>query len=387
MFYEFPFITHIDDVLPAIEGCKEFVVSDKGSYKVVNYVVSTSTTFPECTDINSAIRRECRGLIFDSEGNLISRRHHKFFNISERPETSIDKIDLTQEHVLLEKLDGSMVSGCIIEGEVVWMTKMGCTPIIDDMKPFLNVNPQYENFVLTCARNNKTPIFEWCSPFNRIVIDYPEPRLVLTAVRDTFSGQYVPYSDMLEIGDIYDIEIVRVFESDKAIEYLLEEVRNLTNMEGYVIRFANGHSVKCKGEWYVRLHKTKELFAHDRHLAILILTETADDAKSFMLPKDREKFEKFEKSFVDSLEKITNRIYERLLAFSERTSETRKQFAMSEAKSYGAFASIVFKHFDDDHIEYGDIFGSVEDLVTRNAGSNTNYDRFVSEMVDFLAKS
>jgi hypothetical protein len=106
-----------------------------------------------------------------------------------------------------------------------------------------------------------------------------------------------------------------------------------------------------------------------------------------MLPEDRKKFEKFEKSFVDSLEKITNRIYERLLAFSERTSETRKQFAMSEAKSYGVFASIVFKYFGDDRIEYADIFGSVEDLVTKNAGTNTNYDRFVSEMVDFLSES
>jgi RNA ligase len=384
MHYEFPVITHINDVLPAIEGCREFVVSDKRSYKVINYVVATSTTFPDVTDTNSAIRRECRGLIFDSAGNLISRRFQKFFNVGERTETSVDRIDLSQKHVLLEKLDGSMISGCVIDGKVIWMTKMGQTTIIDDMGPFLVANPQYETFVRKCSDNNMTPIFEWCSRFNRVVIDYPEPRLVLTGVRETFSGRYVSYDDMLAIGDIYDIEIVRAFESDKAMEYLLEEARVLTDIEGYVIRFADGNMVKLKGAWYVRLHKTKILFVHDRHLAILILTETADDAKSFMLPEDRVKFEDFEVKFVDSLERIATRIYDRLVLFSERSPATRKQFAIAEAKAYGIFAPIMFKHFDDGRIEYAKIFRSVEDLASRNSGSNTNYDKFATEMVDFL---
>jgi hypothetical protein len=36
-----------------------------------------------------------------------------------------------------------------------------------------------------------TPIFEWCSRNQRIVVDYPEDMLVLTAVRDNIEGVYI----------------------------------------------------------------------------------------------------------------------------------------------------------------------------------------------------
>ena len=38
MFYKFPHIEHIDQVLPAIEGATEFVVADRGNFKVINYL-------------------------------------------------------------------------------------------------------------------------------------------------------------------------------------------------------------------------------------------------------------------------------------------------------------------------------------------------------------
>jgi hypothetical protein len=108
MHYTFPKITHINDILPAIEGSPEFIVAERDGYKVVNYMVNQPDTFPEVTDYNSAVRRECRGIIFDTDGNLISRRLHKFFNCGERDETQIDKIDLSKPHVILEKLDGCL---------------------------------------------------------------------------------------------------------------------------------------------------------------------------------------------------------------------------------------------------------------------------------------
>ena len=40
----------------------------------------------------------------------MSRRLHKFFNFNERPETSIENIDFSQRHWILEKLDGSMIT-------------------------------------------------------------------------------------------------------------------------------------------------------------------------------------------------------------------------------------------------------------------------------------
>jgi len=89
MHYTFPTITHINDVLPAIQGRDEFIIARKDGYQVVNYAVAFEDTFPpvmtggdptiqtldDVYDEVAAVRRECRGLIFDDEGNLISRRY------------------------------------------------------------------------------------------------------------------------------------------------------------------------------------------------------------------------------------------------------------------------------------------------------------------------
>jgi RNA ligase len=113
MNYEFPDINHINDVLPHIEGQDEFRVMEKDWYTVVNYMVAHEDTFSfirERSHYNMKVRRECRGLIFDTKtGQLLSRPYHKFFNAGEREETAINKINLYEPHVVLEKLDGSMI--------------------------------------------------------------------------------------------------------------------------------------------------------------------------------------------------------------------------------------------------------------------------------------
>ena len=106
MNYDFPEINHIDDVIPHIEDWQEFKVMQKDWYTVINYMVAFEETFSlvrERSHYNMKIRRECRGMIFDTAtGNLISRPYHKFFNVGEREETDINKINLQVPHIVLE---------------------------------------------------------------------------------------------------------------------------------------------------------------------------------------------------------------------------------------------------------------------------------------------
>lgn len=204
MNYNFPEIKHINEVLPAIDGSVEFIVVDKGDYKVINYVVMNDDTFPEIhgmhtlagpvDPIMNAIRRECRGLVFDQNGVLINRRFHKFFNVNERPETALEKIDWSKPHYILEKLDGSMVSPCKINGHIRWMTKMGITDTSMEAEYFVATHPEYQLFADEMLSSGYTPIFEWVSNKNRIVLDYPEDNLILTAIRNMYNGRYLPYS-------------------------------------------------------------------------------------------------------------------------------------------------------------------------------------------------
>jgi RNA ligase len=192
MNYKFPEIHTIVDVLPHIEGRSEFIVAKREFGYVVNYVVAMADTFDMTgpDDLGGAIRRECRGLKFAPNGKIAARPFHKFFNVGEREETQSYLIDLSQSHTIMEKLDGSMIHPMMVDGYIRWMTKMGITTVSMQAEEFITKHTKYKDFAAWCIENQMTPIFEWTSPFNQIVLPYEEECLTLLAVRDNITGEY-----------------------------------------------------------------------------------------------------------------------------------------------------------------------------------------------------
>lgn len=384
MQYKFPEITHIDDVLPIIEGRKEFIVADKVDYTVINYSISTPETFPDIRrningiwefNCDATILRECRGLIFDKQGNLISRRLHKFFNVNERDETQQHKIDFSQPHVILEKLDGSMVTPIPLNGEIRWGTKMGITEVSANVEEFVKNNPQYEEFARLNIEGGFTTIFEWCSRKNRIIIDYPEDRLVLIAIRNNTSGFYIPIEYIENYMEFYEknIEIVKQYPGNiESMESLLSETKDLEGSEGWVVRFNDGHMVKVKGDWYLRLHKTKDSLSLEKNVIDLIINEKIDDAKPFMLIEDRNRIEDFEIKFWNNIEETAIQ-FESYHTSNIILGIDRKRYSlekMKEDNSKNPFASfIIFNLYNGKPA-----FQSIVELISKNIGSQTKVD-------------
>lgn len=212
MNYEFPFIRNISDVLPAIAGRDEFIVAEKEGYTVINYSVMMADTFGHADiatklikgakpvfryESDALIRRECRGIIFDSKtGDIIRRPLFKFFNINERDETQLHNLDFSKEHWIDTKLDGSMIAVFMHEGELVYGTKMVAPDFHELVKKFVDASDvDYEGFCRKVIADGYTPIFEFMHPQKRIVIDYgKEPALTLLAVRHMVSGEFVSLS-------------------------------------------------------------------------------------------------------------------------------------------------------------------------------------------------
>ena len=207
MQHKFPMITHINDVLPALEGRDEFVIAERKEdrYTVINYNVAFQDTFD--IDVSEGyktqhgeyvskgvMRRECRGIIFDNNGNLISRPYAKFFNVGEKIETDIKNIDISKPHIVLDKLDGSFIRPFRTNDGIFRVgTKMGETDIAEMARPFFD-KENYRQFANWCLDRHLTPIFEFMSQKNRIVIDYGDvDSLILTTIRDNYSGNYIKY--------------------------------------------------------------------------------------------------------------------------------------------------------------------------------------------------
>jgi RNA ligase len=382
MKYKFPHINTIDDVLPAIEGAPEFIVADKDDYIVVNYVVAMTDTFPEVNTAggsakmreeatrHKAIRRECRGIIFNKDGSILSRRLHKFFNVNERDETLSHKIDFSQPHVILEKLDGSMITPIKIGDHIRWGTKMGVTQVAMGAEEFVAKNPQYADFARWCIDDaGVTPIFEWCSRKQRIVVDYPEDRLVFVAARDIKTGEYANYDWLQAFGSKYNIEVVKAYAgTTKSMEHLIEETRGQEGIEGWIIRFDDGHMVKVKGDWYVRIHKTKDAISQEKNIVSSIVNETIDDSKAFMLEEDRKRVEEFEREFINGSNSSVQ-IYEQLLEHY-RSKYDRKNFALNSEDLHPHLRSIMFSCWDGNKNVRDEVFN----IIKRNVGSQSKID-------------
>lgn len=315
MNYEFPEINHINDVLPHIEGWDEFRVMEKDWYTVINYMVAFEETFsydsPDGSDSyhNMSVRRECRGLIFDTKtGDLISRPYHKFFNAGERDETQVNKINLYEPHVVLEKLDGSMIRPIPTKEGFRLATKAGITDVAMNAEVFVANKPHYATFINLCISQETTPIFEWVSRKNRIVVDYPEDNLILTAIRDNRNGSYVEYESMKRSASHLNIPVVKAVDglAVQNIDLFVKQVREWDDGEGVVIRFDNGHMVKVKADDYVLRHKSKDAINQEKNVIETILDDAVDDLIPLLTPDDAERVKSFQNAFWASVDDLAS---------------------------------------------------------------------------------
>jgi RNA ligase len=341
MNYEFPTITNISDVLPAIAGRDEFVVAVKEGYTVINYNVMMADTF----DCN--IRRELRGIIFDTAtGEILRRPFHKFFNVNEREETQDHVVDLSQDHRIFEKLDGSMIAPFVVNGEMIWGTKMGATDVAKPVEEFVEARSHYRIFAKFLISRGYTPIFEWCSRKQRIVLDYKEDQLILTAIRSLYDGRYVSRDLMVMHAEEYGIPVVHAYGPRTDMKAFLEYVRDMEDVEGFVVRFSDGHMLKLKCQWYLQIHKAKEAILQDRNIVELILDEALDDVKAHLPQEDRDRLSQFEDNFNRAVLIKSAEIMQMMYQLRDSGID-RKAFALGQAQTVdGYIRPIVFKNFD-----------------------------------------
>ena len=386
MHYKFPHIQHLDEVRQAIAGAPEFIVAERDWGFVVNYLVSGPDTFPTVHTAGGsakmradatrakAIRRECRGLIFDLNGNLISRPYHKFFNVNQIEETQSHKIDLTRPHVILEKLDGSMVRPIPIDDVYRLGTKMGITDVSMQAEVWLVDHPNYHDFIQLHIERGQTPIFEWCSRKQRIVIDYAVDRLVLTAIRDVNTGEYKRYDQMRTYANAYDIDIVRQYAGTAAnMEALLAETASIANQEGWIIRFDDGHMLKIKGDQYVLQHRAKDAILRENGVIEMILNDKIDDVVPLLTADDRVALDDFVTKFWSGVF-VTASVWEHQFKIVKIThGDDRKSFALATdtLTMDSNVKSAIFKAWDSSSFDWRE---AVTDTIAKNIGTQPKVD-------------
>lgn len=393
MRYEFPMIQTLDDVLrfratPYWSDVFGVWTRPNGTV-VIDYNYLDGNSFRPIGEHDFApFARELRGITFNAEtGDILSRPYHKFFNIGEREETLPHNVPIHDPHHVLEKLDGSMVHAFIQpDGDLVFATRAGVTDIARTAFDFaLKTYPKFASTVREFCARGMTPVFEYMSPENMVVVRHRTSKLILTGGREHVSGQYLSYHDLQQWGSEMGVPVVGAFDPVRDLDQWIASVRGEQENEGYIVRFPCGAMAKVKNDWYVKVHKTRDGIARENYAVELALSDGLDDVLPTMLEEDRIAITKLR----DDLSRIINESARRVNVVFQRANREitidrdadprgwKKEFFMNYTSGLLPQERSALLFLSDRGI---DPHKTLHETILRETGSGARYDAIAKQM-------
>lgn len=215
------------------------------------------------SDFSQEICKEARGLILDSQDNFRVVRYafRKFFNIGESFAAKID----WDTAIANEKIDGSLMSVWFARGQ--W--HLSTNGVIDAFKAELAGVGPYKTFgelfesvlpLSTFVGNRYENIcwtFELVSPYNKVVIDYPETKVYLLSMRYMTTLRELTNSALHAYSKMLRVEIPKAYILNNETDYRQLVADMPEGHEGIVVRDQYNERVKIKTLLYFEMHKAK----------------------------------------------------------------------------------------------------------------------------------
>ena len=152
--------------------------------------------------------------------------------------------------IVYEKLDGSMIHFYINKDGLTASTCRSSQTIqAKEAMLIVRNNPRLEKEIIESIENGLTPVFEFVSPSNQIVVQYNQKRLVYLISRYRKTGSYIFEKKYFDKARVFDIPFASIFNH-----------LNLQDFEGYICHFDHGEILKLKTPWYLERHRALNFF-------------------------------------------------------------------------------------------------------------------------------
>jgi len=306
---------------------------DSTWYRCFSYRLASYTDFLEPDAL------ECRGVLFEisEEGEnakvirLAVWTPSKFFNINENPFT--ENLDFSDVKTISLKMDGSLISTFIHNGELHLKSKGSLhSDHVKAATKWLNLddNVYLKEELTNLTKDEHTFNMEWCSPEYpfRIVIGYDNPGLTILNVRNIKTGDYISFQELSkkyknDCAEImgYWVELISIIKPEEFVN----EIPNLTGIEGYVIELNDGMIVKSKTIEYVTKHRCKDNVNNPKRLFEAVLEEVTDDLRVLFVGDDHAL------KTIEEMELKVDKLYNSLVS---RVEKFYKQNKTMERKEY-----------------------------------------------------
>lgn len=285
----------------------------------------------------------CRGLIVDSDYNVIARPFSKFFNLEQHQPEEIPN----EPFEVYMKMDGSLGVLYFVEGKPFIATR-GAFFSDQAVKANEIFQRKYGNYQFSEDEKKITYLFEIIYKENRIVVDYGDMEdLVLLAMIVTETGVEL---NVDSFKDIFPWPVVKKYDGINDLSKL-KEIQN-DNEEGFVIKFQSDFRVKVKFNEYVRLHRILTNVSSKNIWESLMKKDSLED----LLSRVPDEFYKWVHKVKDELEAKYKEIEAEALEFKKQVDElilykdfkTARKIAaakiMTEKKH---LSSVIFKMLDE----------------------------------------
>ena len=270
----------------------------------------------------------CRGLVLDDSYNIVARPLKKFWNIEEESAFKIKEL-FNMEYTISKKIDGSLGILFYYNGQWIWSTR-GSFISEQALEAEKIHNEKFYSYDI--LKKDYTYLFEIIYPENRIVVDYGDTRdLILLAIFNKNNEQ-----EILEYPSQYKCaELISKAQSPSELKS-----KNISNEEGYVLRFNNGYRVKIKFENYVMLHG---IITECTNLRIWSALSSGEDWNSLieLIPDE------FYAGMQDIVNEFNISFNNMLSAAKEIVSRysnfpSRKEFAIEVMNNYSLISGVIF---------------------------------------------
>lgn len=310
------------------------------------------------------ITLQCRGLVTNSRGDIVSRCFKKFFNYEELESSKIPN----EPFEITEKMDGQLGLLFWYDGEWIFASRGSFTSVYAEKGRQL-----LEKYNYKMLSHWDTYIFEIIFKEGRIVCKYDYEDLILIGcINIPFGFEYDIHAEWFE--NRAGFKIVKKYDGINDFKVLKEMVAN--DAEGYVVRFRSGLRMKIKGTEYCRLHSiithisTRDIWKYLKEDMPLdeLLENVPDEFDKWV----REKIEEFCKGF-NLIKRESLLIYQSDIIPTEGL--TRKEVAEKILKHSKKLQGILFKIYDDKDFSYiiwDQLYPAYEKPFTKNDEEGDN---------------
>ena len=176
----------------------------------------------------------------------------KFFNINQVEATQYYKLMNKEILNITAKEDGSLVAFMQLPNKKLFSKTIGS--FVSDQAQlaysFLYEWEEKAEWVKMAIGAGFTPLFEYVSGPNRIVLKYSKKDLRFLGLRDNFTGEWIPSTELSGQDEIPFT--LPKSEEIVPLKHLMERAKTEEDAEGWVVRFKD-IMVKIKTAWHFKL--------------------------------------------------------------------------------------------------------------------------------------